>query len=333
MTPARLPALLLALLLTACGRDAPADAADAQGRAGVVPVAARDAHTGDDHGGHDDGGHDDDHDDTTTIPATIAEGSGIRVAPAGAGTIADEHEAQGLLLPIGGQAAQVAARFPGPVRSLSADIGDRVRAGQVLATVESNLSLTRYAIAAPISGTVLARNASLGTVASEGMVLFEIADLSTLWLDLHVFGQDAGHIVQGVPVSVTRLSDGVSTQTTLERVLPGTATSSQSTIARAVLRNDDGLWRPGAAVKAHIAVARKPAQVVVPLTALQDLDGRDVVFVREGERYRARDVVLGMRDARHVEVLDGLAAGEDVVVAQSYLIKADLGKSGATHAH
>lgn len=85
--------------------------------------------------------------------------------------------------------------------------------------------------------------------------------------------------------------------TTLERVLPGTATASQSTVARATLRNDDGLWRPGAAVKARIVVATRPAAQVVPLSALQTMDGKDVVFVRTGETYTARPVRLGARDA------------------------------------
>ncbi|WP_122975310.1 efflux RND transporter periplasmic adaptor subunit, partial [Xanthomonas citri] len=112
------------------------------------------------------------------------------VAAVGAGSIADQHEVQGLLTPAEGAQAQTTARFPGPVRSLRVNVGDRVRAGQVLATVESNLSLTTYSVSAPISGVVLARNASLGSNAGEGQALFEIADLSTLWVDLHIFGAD-----------------------------------------------------------------------------------------------------------------------------------------------
>ena len=334
MNPSLPGTLLLALLLSACGGGTTATDHDHGGKeAGHAhdessPDSDR-AEGGQAHA--DEGG--DDHADRTVIAADIAEASGIRTAAAGAGTIADEHEVQGLLTPVEGRAAQVAARYPGPVRSLSANIGDRVRAGQALATVESNLSLTTYTVAAPIAGTVLARHASLGSVAAEGTPLFEIADLSQLWVDLHIFGADTGHIVPGVPVSVTRLSDGVTAQTTLERVLPGTATASQSTVARAVLANEDGLWRPGSAVKARIVVDRKPAELVVPLTALQTLEGRDVVFVREGDTYTAHAVELGKRDARYVEVLAGLEAGEEVVVEQSYLIKADIEKAGATHEH
>ncbi|MBB4724214.1 efflux RND transporter periplasmic adaptor subunit [Xanthomonas euvesicatoria] len=269
----------------------------------------------------------------TTIAAKVAQDAGIRVAPVGAGSIADQHEVQGLLTPAEGAQAQATARFPGPVRSLRVNVGDQVRAGQVLATVESNLSLTTYSVSAPISGTVLARNASLGSNASEGQALFEIADLSTLWVDLHIFGADAGHITAGAPVTVTRISDGVVAQTNLERVLPGTATASQSTVARAVLRNSDGLWRPGSAVKARVTVAQQPAAMVVPVGALQRFRDWDVVFVRVGDVYEVRPVKLGARDAQQVQVLSGLAVGDAVVVEQSYLVKADIEKSGASHDH
>ncbi|HEY0862248.1 MAG TPA: efflux RND transporter periplasmic adaptor subunit [Pseudoxanthomonas sp.] len=269
----------------------------------------------------------------TTIAAKVAQDSGIRVAPAQAGVIADEHEVQGLLTPVEGRVANIAARFPGPIRRLAVNVGDRVRAGQSLAVVESNLSLTTYPVTTPISGVVLARNATVGGVAGEGATLFEVADLSSLWVDLHIFGADAQHIVPRVPVTVTRLSDGATARTTLERVLPGTATASQSTVARATLANADGLWRPGSAVKARITVQQQPAALVVPVAALQTFRDWDVVFVRVGDTYEVRPLELGKRDAARVEVLSGLRAGDQVVVEQSYLVKADIEKSGASHDH
>ncbi|WP_313347671.1 efflux RND transporter periplasmic adaptor subunit [Stenotrophomonas sp.] len=315
--------LLMALIaLTGCGGgESPATPPDAKADAGQAEAGHDDAH--------------DEHEapERTTIAAAMAEQAGIRVAPVVTGTIADEHDVQGLLTPVDGRVAQVMARFPGPIRSLRANVGDRVRAGQVLASIESNLSLTTYTVSAPISGVVLARQAQVGGVAGEGSPLFEIGDLSTLWVDLHIFGNDTQHITAGVPVTVSRMTDGVSQATTLERVLPGTATASQSTVARATLRNDDGQWRPGAAVKARIVVATTQAAQVVPLSALQTMDGKDVVFVREGDTYTARPVTLGARDANTVEVRGGLALGENVVVAQSYVVKADIGKAGAAHEH
>jgi len=269
----------------------------------------------------------------TEIKAAVETNAGIRVAPAAPGVVADEHEVQGLLTPVEGRVAKVMARFPGPIRGLRANVGDRVRAGQVLATIESNLSLTNYTVTTPISGVVLARNASVGSVASEGMALYEIADLSELWVDLHIFGADAQHIRPGVPVTVTRMSDGVAVETVLERVLPGTATASQSTVARATIGNLDGLWRPGSAVKARITVEQQQATLRVPLAAVQDFRDWKVVFIRVGDTYEIRPVELGKSDATQVEILSGLKAGDQVVVEQSYLVKADIEKSGASHDH
>lgn len=269
----------------------------------------------------------------TTILAKTAESAGIRVAPAAPGVIADEHQVQGILTPVEGRIAHVMARFPGPIRSLRASVGDQVRAGQALATIESNLSLTTYTVSAPISGVVLARSASVGSVAGEGAALYEIADLSELWVDLHIFGADAQHIQPGVPVRITRMSDGATAETTLERVLPGTATASQSTVARAILSNRDGLWRPGSAVKANITVDRQDAALVVPITALQSAGEQEVVYVRQGDVYHTKPVKTGRRDAQRVEILSGLKVGEQVVVEQSFLVKADIEKSTVEEEH
>jgi cobalt-zinc-cadmium efflux system membrane fusion protein len=269
----------------------------------------------------------------TVIDAQMAADTGIRVAPAGPGTIADEHVVQGLLTTVEGKVASVTARFPGPIRQLTANVGDSVRAGQVLATIESNLSLTNYEVAAPIAGVVLARNAALGSMASDSVPLYEIADLSSLWVDLHIFGADAGHIRAGAPVEVRRLSDGATMTTRLERVLPGTATASQSTVARATIANRDGLWRPGSAVTARITVDRERVDLAVPVAALQTFRDWTVVFIRVGDTYEVRPVELGKRDATQVQVLAGLKAGDAVVVEQSYLVKADIEKSGASHDH
>lgn len=260
------------------------------------------------------------------MDAAIATQSGVRTAPVGPGVIRDEHEVQGLIVTIDGRDARIVARFPGPVRAVHVAVGDTVTAGQPLATIESNVSLSDYAVTAPLAGTVLSRTVAVGDLAGEAP-LFEIADLSKLWVDIHLFGADAEHIHAGLPIEVTRLSDGVRATTTLDRVLPGMATASQSTIARAVVANTDGNWRPGASVRVRVSVSEDSVARVVPLEAIQSLRGQEAVFVREGETYEARPVKLGRRDGHHAEVLDGVALGDDIVVEQSYLIKADLEKS------
>lgn len=316
--------MLLALSLVACGKEAGGEDAHAHDEANE---------TADAHEAQGEEAAEDAHGERTEIARKMADESGIQVAPAASGIIADEHEVQGLLTPVEGRSAQVMARFPGPIKRLGPNVGDRVVSGRVMAVIESNYSLSNYSITAPMSGVVISRNATVGAVASEGMVLYEIADLSRLWVDLHIFGADAQHIQPGGRVQVTRMSDGKTIDTVIERILPGTATASQSTVARATIANEDGQWRPGSAVKARITVDQQPTALVVPLSALQTMDGGDAVFVREGDIYESRPVKLGKRNAVQVEVLSGLKADEQVVVEQSYLIKADIEKSGAEHAH
>jgi cobalt-zinc-cadmium efflux system membrane fusion protein len=97
------------------------------------------------------------------------------------------------------------------------------------------------------------------------------------------------------------------------------------------VRNVDGRWRPGTAVRARVTVSERPAALVVPTTALQSMENATVVFVHSGDTYPARPVRLGERDADNAEVLEGLKAGEEIVIEQSYLIKADLEKASAAH--
>lgn len=268
----------------------------------------------------------------TTIDAAIAQQSGIRTAPVAAGSIRDEHDVQGLITPVEGRHARIVARFPGPVREVRVGVGDRVRAGQTLAVIESNVSLSNYTVSAPFAGTILVRNTAVGDLAGDAP-LFELADLSMVWVDLHLFGSDAQHIAPGLPVQVVRLSDGVSATTTLDRVLPGTATASQSTVARATIDNADGRWRTGAAVRARVTVSVEPVGMLVPLAALQTFRDWDVVFVRIGDDYEIRPLELGRRDGLNVEVHSGVNVGDEIVVEQSYLVKADIEKSGASHDH
>jgi cobalt-zinc-cadmium efflux system membrane fusion protein len=264
----------------------------------------------------------------TTIAKTTADEVGIRTAPVGPGVIRDAHEVQGLLAPVEGRHARIRARFPGPVRAVRVGVGDHVAKEQTLAIIESNASLAPYEVVAPFAGTILEVDAGAGDQAAD-QTLFELADLSSLWVDLHLFGGDAQHITPGLPVEVTRLSDGVQVRTKLDRILPGTATASQSTVARATIGNADGRWRPGTAVRARVIVSERQAALVVPTAALQTMDNTTVVFTRNSDTYTARPVEIGARDEDNAEVLKGLQAGEEIVIKQSYLIKADLEKASA----
>lgn len=268
----------------------------------------------------------------TRIAQAAADEIGIRVEAVGSGRIEQRLRAQGrVMLPSSAQAA-VSARFPGLIRGLRADLGERVTAGQVLAEVESNASLGRYTVSSPIEGVVLERAASLGGMASEAP-MFVIGRLDALVVDLPVFGAEALALAPGTPVRLTRLIDGRAIEAELQALLPQADAHSQGLVARVALPVDDGQWRPGMAVQAALLLSAEEVPLRLPLSALQRFRDWQVAFVRVGEDYEIRPLELGRSDGDWVEVLEGLNAGDEVVVEQSFLIKADIEKSGAGHDH
>jgi cobalt-zinc-cadmium efflux system membrane fusion protein len=268
----------------------------------------------------------------TTINAKAADEAGVRVAAVAGGTIAETLKAQGQVVVPPGRTARVAARFQGVVREVRVEVGDRVNAGQTLASVDSNASLSRYAVVSPIAGTVLERHAEPGALVADAP-LFVVADLGTLAADLALFGSDAARVSAGARVQLRRVADGRATDATVERVLPVADAGSQSLLARVAVANDDGLWRPGMAVDARVVTGEAEVPMRLPLAAVQRIRDGQVAFIRVGDTYEVRPLELGRSDGTWVEVKEGLEVGDEVVIEQSFLIKADIEKSGASHDH
>lgn len=272
------------------------------------------------------------HEGRTSIDAAIAEASGIGTDMAGPAVIRESVSALGSISIDVNRMARVRARFPGIVREVRAGLGDTVARGAPLAVVESNDSLRSYTLSAPIDGIITARNTNVGDVAG-AEPLFEITDLSEVWADLHVFGKDLERLAPGQALVITSTVGEHRVEAKLERILPIAAANSQSAIARVRLANADGRWRPGLAVSAEITVSEHQVPLAVAVAGLQRFRDFTVVYAQVGETYEVRMLELGRRDADFVEVLGGIAPGTSYVSAQSFLIRADIEKSGASHDH
>lgn len=283
-----------------------------------------DGHAHVDEDSHEEEGH-------TVIPAEMAAAMGVRTALVEPGTIADELALYGRIEPNAERLRAVAARFPGVVQEVSVQVGTAVRAGQVLATVESNESLRSYTVTAPIGGIVTRRAVNPGETTG-GEALFEVASFDSVWAELSVFPRDRGRLRVGQAV-VVQAADGEARGSGRIAFISPVGVANQSLVARVVLANADGQWTPGQFVNARVAVAQSDPLLVVPLSALQTWEGRDVVAINEGDEYRLQPVRLGRRDGTQVEVLEGIEPGTRIVVANSYLVKADVEKSGAAHEH
>lgn len=272
----------------------------------------------------------------TRIAAATAQEAGIKTEIAGAATIADTLILNGRVVPNAERVREVSARFPGPIRGVMKSIGDRVRAGDTLAKVESNESLQTYAVTAPIAGVVVERHANPGETAGSEP-LFVIADYGQVWAELSLFPRDLSRVRTGQAVRVKAVDGGLEAEGKIVRVAPaqGAAPGAQSSVylARVVIDNSRGRWAPGLFVQGEVLVGEARVPLAVRRSGLQAFRDFTVVFAQVGETYEVRMLELGRQDDAWVEVLGGLEPGTQYVAENSYLIKADIEKSGASHDH
>ena len=264
------------------------------------------------------------------IPDARLAAVGIELATAGPGVLRDSLRLNGTIQPNQETLVQVTPRFPGIVKDVRAHIGDRVAKGDVLAIVESNQSLTGYDLKAPISGTVIDRQASLGEYASEQKPAFVVADLSSVWVDFSVYRRDIARIRVGDTIMIDVEDGGPPIEGKISYVSPVGNSDTQSALARAVVANREMRLRPGLFVTGRLLLAAKRVGVAVKSEALQTIDNRPVVFVRQGEKFETRNVEIGAHDPKLIEITSGLADGDVYAAQNSFVIKAELVK-GAEH--
>jgi cobalt-zinc-cadmium efflux system membrane fusion protein len=268
----------------------------------------------------------------TQIAPETAEGAGIETAKAGPVEIREILTLQGTVEYDFERLRRAMARFPGIILSLSARIGDRVQAGEALAEVESNDSLQTYAVRAPIEGVITQKLANTGET-TRGGPLYTIADLRQVWVDLAMFRNDLARVKVGQSVRVRSLDEELEATGKIGYIAPNSSSISQSTTARVFLNNPYGVWQPGMAVTGEVVVAEEKVPIGVRTSALQTYRDFDVVFAKVDNTYEVRMLELGRSDETHTEVLSGLDPGTEYVVENSYLIKADIEKASAEHAH
>ncbi|MEQ8234273.1 MAG: efflux RND transporter periplasmic adaptor subunit [Gammaproteobacteria bacterium] len=272
------------------------------------------------------------HADRTRIPTAVAAAAGIETARVAPARIETTIAVQGRVRLDPARVRKVRARYPGLIRQAQVAVGEHVRAGQVLVTVESDESLRTYEVLAPIDGIVLAQHAGPGEVAGVAPV-YTVAALDRLWIDFALFPRNHERVAPGQAVRYAGLGGAPRASGRIDWLAPTADPHSQAVTARTYLDQPRSAWHAGLAVSGEIVLASTEVTHAVRTSALQRWRGHDVVFVRAGEVYAARPLTLGRRDARHAEVLAGLDADAEYVVANSYLVKADIEKSGASHAH
>lgn len=283
-----------------------------------------------------------DHQDGTGIGASLGEvtfhddapvWNTLRLAKAGSGVVAREIELPGEVVLNADKVAHVVPRFAGITLKVFKNLGDAIDSGEVLAVVQSNESVASYEIKSLIAGTVVEKHITLGEFVRDDADIFVVADLSTVWVQISVYARYLQLVRPGQQVHLTASGVDVETTGRLDYIGSIVGERTRTGMARVVLSNPRRIWQPGIFLTARIAVEEIELPLVVPDDAIQTIEGETVVFVKENDHFEVRAIEIGRGDGRVVEVLAGLSPGEEYVAADSYIFKAEFGKSEAGHEH
>lgn len=269
----------------------------------------------------------------TTITTDAARAGGVRSERAGPATIAELIDMSGRIEITPEGKADVRARLPGVILSMQGELGQQVRRGQVLLRVESSHSLQTYTITAPISGTIVEKNANIGDVTGD-RALFVIADPTQLHAEFFVYPRDAERVKVGQAVSLRSLSGEAKLTGTVEAILPTADLASQTVLAHVHLPpSAANQFRPGMGIEGAFSITQTQVPLAVRTKAIQRFRDSDVVYAKVGNSYEVRMLELGRRTPEWTQVLGGLEPGTDYVTDGAFLIRADIDKAGASHDH
>lgn len=267
----------------------------------------------------------------TRIESGIAESMEIDTETVGPARMSETSRAYGRLIVDPEQVREISARFDGYVEAVQVGLGERVKKGQPLIAINSNQNLNTYTIKSPIAGVVIQRNVNPGEQTA-GRALLTVADDTALLAELDVFPSTRPQIRQGAPVSVNIKS--------LETPLLGVVKQidtlmkpNQATAVRVSLQDIPTSLAPGSFVSGDIQVAEYEVPLAVKRSGLQAFRDFTVVYAKVGDQYEVRMLELGREAGDWVEVLGGIRPGIEYVTGNSYIIKADIEKSGASHDH
>ncbi|HAT6935353.1 TPA: efflux RND transporter periplasmic adaptor subunit [Legionella pneumophila] len=215
--------------------------------------------------------------------------------------------------------ADVSIRISGSVTAIDVNLGDSVKAGQRLATVQSRLvgnPPPSVAVNAPIAGIIDARNINLGQAVEPNTVLFHISNRDKLLVVAQVYEEDLGKVKVGQEVNIHALSYPKQTfpgQVTL--IEPNLDPMTRTVNVRITLDNREGLLKPGMFVRANVILTHNKAALVVLNAALLQADNEQFVFVQNGDTYKRVNVKVGAVEDDYSEITEGLVPG-DLVVTQ-----------------
>ncbi|HEY2712775.1 MAG TPA: efflux RND transporter periplasmic adaptor subunit [Chthoniobacterales bacterium] len=251
----------------------------------------------------------------------------IKAEPVAFGNIEMTLKAAGRLTANQNKTAKVNSTLEGRLIKVGVDLNDKVSTGDVLALVQTPELLGRpLELKAPIDGVIIDRKASIGELVGKDKEIFTISDPTDLWAIAEIKERDIGGVKIGQDASFSVLAyPGETFRGKVVRVGNEVESESRTVEARVEINNADGRLKSGMFADIEITTTVLSHVIVVPDSAVQTDEDRQVVFVAlDGNRFERRPVALGIQQRDRVEVREGLKPGEKVVTEGSFVLKSEM---------
>jgi len=196
-------------------------------------------------------------------------------------------------------------------------------------SVTAGSGLNRLEIRAPFDGTVVEKHLALGEAVKEDASIFTVADLGNVWAEFAVAPKDLAAVHVGQKAVVSSSAFDSQAEGVVSYVGASLGEQTRTARARVTLPNPNGTWRPGLFVTVAVLADSQAVPIAISADAVQTIADQTVVFKAVAGGFMATPVQLGRTDGSQVEVLAGLAPGDRVASSNSFVLKADLGKSAA----
>ena len=202
---------------------------------------------------------------------------------------------------------------------------------------EAPSNLTKFEILAPASGTIIHKSISLGEKVDNDKISFVIADTKKLWINFQVHEQEIHALKLGRVISVLCPEKGEAYDAKIEYISSDLDEQSRTCIARVAIENNN-TFKVGQYVRGILIKKIVQAKIVIPDTAVQYISDKPYVFLKAEKGFIKRRITLGARVGKKLEVLSGLSKGQEIVVNNSFALKAEALKNpnaygGHGHAH
>ena len=194
-------------------------------------------------------------------------------------------------------------------------------------------SFSKYELRSPLGGIIIQKHLTTGEAVKSDDAVYLLADLSEVWVNIAIPVMDINSVKLGQSVTVRSDSIGLKSKgelTYLDSIIDRT---SRTVTGRVVIPNPKSKWRPGTFVTIELTLDQRTVPLAVPTRAIQTIRDWSVVFVKYGNLFEARPLQLGKSDGKWTEVLEGLKKDESFVDQNSFILKAEIEKSSASHDH